>query len=117
MKMETLPAYQNRLNELNSAADQAQSDYNQADTTYQMAFAWWQADQSLKIQKQASQDNAEAARSNAQVEYQNAQAVYKGFKTDTAAGILFISQKAGRLLIWFQTEQRQMISAIRLPRI
>ena len=76
---ETLPAYQNRLNELNSAADQALTAYNQAENIYQMAFTAWSADQSPENTEALSQ--AEADRSNAQVEYQNAQAVYEDYKT------------------------------------
>lgn len=76
---ETLPAYQNRLNELNSAANQALTVYNQAENTYQMAFTAWSADQSPENTEALSQ--AEADRSNAQVEYQNAQAVYEDYKT------------------------------------
>ena len=76
---ETLPAYQNRLNELNSAADQALTAYNQAENTYQMAFTAWSADQSPENTEALSQ--AEADRSNAQVEYQNVQAVYEDYKT------------------------------------
>ena len=76
---ETLPAYQNRLNELNSAANQALTVYNQAENTYQMAFTAWSADQSPENTEALSQ--AEADRSNAQVEYQNAQAIYEDYKT------------------------------------
>lgn len=76
---ETLPAYQTRLNELNLAADQALTAYNQAENTYQMAFTAWSADQSPENTEALSQ--AEADRSNAQVEYQNAQAIYEDYKT------------------------------------
>ena len=52
---ETLPAYQNRLNELNSAANQALTVYNQAENTYQMAFTAWSADQSPENTEALSQ--------------------------------------------------------------
>ncbi|MFR3881235.1 MAG: hypothetical protein ACLTX6_02050 [Lachnospiraceae bacterium] len=49
---ETLPAYQNRLNELNSVQIRPYSFYNQAENTYQMAFTRpGQQTRARKIQK------------------------------------------------------------------
>ena len=96
MKNETLPAYQNRLNELNSAADQALTAYNQAENTYQMAFTAWSADQSPENTEALSQ--AEADRSNAQVEYQNAGLFVRGLNFRCRRRLFYLTLQA--LLIW-----------------
>lgn len=83
---DTLPAYQSKLNELNAAANQALTDYNLAENTYQMAFTAWTEDQSAENTEALS--NAEADRSQAQVAYQNAQAAYEDYKKQAPAAPL-----------------------------
>ena len=75
---DTLPAYQNRLNELNTAASQALTAYNTAENTYQMAFTEWSYDQSQE--NTAALTQAEADRSAAQIAWQNAQTAYEDQK-------------------------------------
>lgn len=75
---ETLPAYQAKLDELNSQASQALSSYNQAENTYQMAFQVWTADPN--DENAAALSEAEALRSEAQIELQNAQTAYEDYK-------------------------------------
>ena len=70
---ETLPQYQQKLSELNSAYTQAQTAYNQADTAYQMAFAAWQADPS------------EENRNQAQISRDQAKEAYEDYKQQTPA--------------------------------
>ena len=41
----TLPAYQNKLNELNNTMNQTLQEYNQSESEYQMAFQTWSGDQ------------------------------------------------------------------------
>lgn len=76
---ETLPAYQNQLNELNNEMNQAQTEYNQAENSYQMAFQAWSADQSDT--NEASLEMAEQMRSDAQITYQNAKSAYEDYKS------------------------------------
>lgn len=76
---ETLPAYQNQLNALNSEMNQAQTAYNQAENSYQMAFQAWSADQSDANADTLS--TAEANRSDAQITYQNAKTAYEDYKS------------------------------------
>ena len=76
---ETLPAYQNQLNQLSSAANQAQTVYNQAETAYQMAFQTWSADQSDENAEALSE--ADQARNDAQIAYQAAKAAYDDYKS------------------------------------
>lgn len=83
---DTLPAYQKKLNELNAAANQALTDYNLAENTYQMAFTAWAGDQSVENTEALSR--AEADRSAFQVAYQNAQAAYEDYKTQVPAAPL-----------------------------
>ena len=79
----TLPAYQNKLNELNNEMNQALLEYNQAESEYQMAFQTWSADQ--------SDENAEALsvseqlRSESQIGYQEAKSAYEDYKTQKPA--------------------------------
>ena len=80
---ETLPAYQNQLNQLSSAANQAQTVYNQAETAYQMAFQTWSSAQS--DENAAALDVAESARNDAQIAYQNAKSAYEDYKTQKPA--------------------------------
>lgn len=80
---ETLPAYQQELEALGGAANQALNDYNQADTAYQMAFAAWQA-----VPDDANAEAltaAEQRRSQAQIAYQSAQSTYEAKKTQPPA--------------------------------
>lgn len=74
----TLPDYQKELGELNTAYVKAQSDYNQADTAYQMAFAQWQADQS--DENAQALDEAENTRSQAEINCQEAKEAYEDKK-------------------------------------
>ena len=74
---ETLPQYQQELGQLNSEYVTAQ---NQADTSYQMAFAQWQAEQSDE-NAQALED-AETARSQAEIACQEAKEAYEDKKAD-----------------------------------
>lgn len=83
---DTLPAYQKKLNELNAAANQALTDYNLAENTYQMAFTAWAGEQSVENTEALSR--AEADRSAFQVAYQNAQAAYEDYKTQVPAAPL-----------------------------
>lgn len=80
---ETLPAYQKQLNELSVKANQALTDYNQAENTYQMAFQAWTADPSDINADTLSQ--AESERSEAQVAWQNAQTAYEDYKAQEPA--------------------------------
>ena len=76
---ETLPAYQNQLNQLSSATNQAQTAYNQAETAYQMAFQTWSADQSDENAEALSE--ADQVRNDAQIAYQTAKAAYDDYKS------------------------------------
>lgn len=75
---ETLPAYQNQLNQLSAEADEALADYNQAQNTYQMAFQAWTV--SPDETNEAALSQAETERSNAQITWQNAQTAYEDLK-------------------------------------
>lgn len=75
---ETLPAYQNQLNALNSEMNQAQTAYNQAENSYQMAFQAWSSDQSDANEDALTQ--AEEKRSDAQITYQEAKTAYEDYK-------------------------------------
>lgn len=75
---ETLPKYQQELGELNSSANQAQSDFNQADTAYQMAFATWQADPSEANTEALHQ--AEQVRSQTEITKNQAKEAYETMK-------------------------------------
>lgn len=75
---ETLPQYQKELGELNAAYIKAQSEYNQADNNYQMAFARWQADQS--DENAQALDEAESTRSQAEIDCQAAKEAYEDKK-------------------------------------
>lgn len=75
---ETLPQYQQELGQLNSDYVTAQNAYNQADTSYKMAFAQWQADQS--DENAQALDEAEAARSQAEITCQEAKEAYEDKK-------------------------------------
>ena len=75
---ETLPQYQQELGQLNSDYVTAQNAYNQADTSYKMAFAQWQADQS--DENAQALDEAEAARSQAEIACQEAKEAYEDKK-------------------------------------
>ena len=75
---ETLPQYQKELGELNAAYIKAQSEYNQADNNYQMAFAQWQADQSDENAQVL--DEAESTRSQAEIDCQEAKEAYEDKK-------------------------------------
>ena len=80
---ETLPQYQQKLSELNSAYTQAQTAYNQADTAYQMAFAAWQADPSEVNTQELS--TAEENRNQAQISRDQAKEAYEDYKQQTPA--------------------------------
>lgn len=80
---ETLPQYQQKLSELNSAYTQAQTAYNQADTAYQMAFAAWQADPSEENTQELS--TAEENRNQAQISRDQAKEAYEDYKQQTPA--------------------------------
>ena len=58
--------------------NQAQSDYNQAENSYQMAFQAWSADQS--DDNENALEIAEQMRSEAQITYQNAKTAYEDYK-------------------------------------
>ena len=75
---ETLPQYQKELGELNATYIKAQSEYNQADNNYQMAFAQWQADQS--DENAQALDEAESTRSQAEIDCQAAKEAYEDKK-------------------------------------
>ena len=76
----TLPDYQKELGELNTAYVKAQSDYNQADTAYQMAFAQWQADSS--DENAAALEEAESTKSQAEIDCQQAKEAYEDKKAN-----------------------------------
>ena len=76
----TLPDYQKELGELNTAYVKAQSDYNQADTAYQMAFAQWQADSS--DENAAALEEAESTKSQAEIDLQQAKEGYEDKKAN-----------------------------------
>ena len=80
---ETLPQYQQKLSELNSAYTQAQTAYNQADTAYQMAFAAWQADPSEENTQELG--TAEENRNQAQISRDQAKEAYEDYKQQTPA--------------------------------
>lgn len=82
-KNKTLPAYQNRLNELNNEMNQSLMEYNQSESEYQMAFQTWSSDQTDENAEALS--IAEQSRSDAQVAYQNAKNAYEDYKTQKPA--------------------------------
>ena len=63
--------------------NQAQSDYNQAENSYQMAFQAWSADQS--DDNENALEIAEQMRSEAQITYQNAKTAYEDYKAQKPA--------------------------------
>ena len=63
--------------------NQAQSDYNQAENSYQMAFQAWSADQS--DDNENALEIAEQMRSEAQITYQNAKTAYGDYKAQKPA--------------------------------
>ena len=73
---ETLPQYQQELGQLNSDYVTAQNAYNQADTSYKMAFAE-QSDENAQ-----ALDEAEAARSQAEITCQEAKEAYEDKKAN-----------------------------------
>ena len=66
----TLPAYQNKLNELNNTMNQTLQEYNQSESEYQMAFQIWSGDQTDENADALS--IAEQLRSESQIAYQDA---------------------------------------------
>ena len=75
---ETLPQYQQKLNDLNAQYNQAETDYNQADTAYQMAFSAWQTDNSEENTQALNE--ADSARSQAEIAKEQAKEAYEDFK-------------------------------------
>lgn len=75
---ETLPSYQEQLNELCMEENQALTAYNQAENTYQMAFESWCVDSGQENTDALSQ--AESRRSEAQIAWQNAKTAYEDYK-------------------------------------
>lgn len=78
---ETLPQYQKKLADLNTQYNEAQSDYNQTDTAYQIAFATWQADPS--DENLQALNEAESARTQTQLAMQQAKQAYDDYKLQT----------------------------------
>lgn len=78
---ETLPQYQKKLADLNTQYNEAQSDYNQTDTAYQIAFATWQADPSDENLQAVNE--AESARTQTQLAMQQAKQAYDDYKLQT----------------------------------
>ena len=76
---QTLPAYQNKLNELNNEMNQRLQEYNQSESEYQMAFETWSMDQTDENAEAVSL--AEQLRSEAQVAYQDAKNAYEDYRT------------------------------------
>ncbi len=76
---ETLPQYQKKLTDLNTQYSQAQSEYNQTDTAYQIAFATWQADSSDGNLQTLNE--AESDRTQAQLAMQQAKQNYDDYKS------------------------------------
>ncbi|RGG59028.1 efflux RND transporter periplasmic adaptor subunit [Blautia sp. AF19-10LB] len=74
----TLPAYQNKLNELNNTMNQTLQEYNQSESEYQMAFQTWSADQTDENADALS--IAEQLRSESQIAYQDAKRDYEDYK-------------------------------------
>ena len=79
----TLPAYQNRLNELNNEMNQCLMEYNQSESEYQMAFQTWSTDQT--DENASALSIAEQFRSDAQIAYQNAKRAYEDYKAQKPA--------------------------------
>lgn len=75
---ETLPQYQQQLNDLNAQYNQAETVYNQADTAYQMAFSAWQAEDSEENTQALNE--ADSARSQAEIAKEQAKEAYEDFK-------------------------------------
>lgn len=80
---QTLPAYQNKLNELNNEMNQSLQEYNQSESEYQMAFETWSTDQTDENAEAVSL--AEQLRSEAQTAYQDAKNAYEDYKTQKPA--------------------------------
>ena len=74
----TLPAYQNKLNELNNTMNQTLQEYNQSESEYQMAFQTWSGDQTDENADALS--IAEQLRSESQIAYQDAKRDYEDYK-------------------------------------
>ncbi|MDO4276472.1 MAG: efflux RND transporter periplasmic adaptor subunit [Eubacteriales bacterium] len=77
-KNETLPQYQKELGLRSATSNQALSEYNQAETAYQMAFSNWELDPSEENAQ--ALEAADQARSNAQIAYQQANEQYEEWK-------------------------------------
>lgn len=75
---ETLPQYQQQLDDLNAQYNQAETAYNQADTAYQMAFSAWQTDNSEENTQALNE--ADSARSQAEIEKEQAREAYEDLK-------------------------------------
>ena len=75
---ETLPQYQQQLDDLNAQYNQAETAYNQADTTYQMAFSAWQTDNSEENTQALNE--ADSARSQAEIAKEQAREAYEDLK-------------------------------------
>lgn len=94
---QTLPAYQQELEELSTAVNQALNDYNQADTAYQMAFATWQA--APDDESTAALAAAEQTRSQAQIAYQSAQSIYEA-KKNQPPSMPSMNEFSGESSVW-----------------
>ena len=75
---ETLPQYQQQLDDLNAQYNQAETAYNQADTAYQMAFSAWQTDNSEENTQALNE--ADSARSQAEIAKEQAREAYEDLK-------------------------------------
>lgn len=75
---ETLPQYQQQLDDLNTQYNQAETAYNQADTAYQMAFSAWQTDNSEENTQALNE--ADSARSQAEITKEQAREAYEDLK-------------------------------------
>ena len=75
---ETLPQYQQQLDDLNAQYNQAETAYNQADTAYQMAFSAWQTDNSEENTQALNE--ADSARSQAEITKEQAREAYEDLK-------------------------------------
>lgn len=76
---ETLPAYQRKLETLNTDMNNALLKYNNAENDYQVAFQIWSNDQTDENKTALSQ--AEKEKSNAEIAYNNAKSAYEDYKS------------------------------------
>lgn len=106
----TLPQYQKELGEANSRAAQALSEYNQAETAYQMAFSTWEMNQDFD--SEAALNEAEAVRSQAEINSRQAREEYETLKAQVPAMPVLSDFSSGTAMSDFVTDGTEQDVAV-----